>query len=131
MELRIRANQPEDLAELFALDQACFAPGIAWSKAELGYFLKYPGNIGVIAEDADAGIAGFAIAGVQRRHGAVIGRLITRKAYDTRIMPEPWDPVPVPPDQAAARIQDIPRRSGLSASAAAVRPKAGFPLSRE
>lgn len=77
MELRIRANQPEDLAELFALDQACFAPGIAWSKAELGYFLKYPGNIGVIAEDADAGIAGFAIAGVQRRHGAVIGRLIT------------------------------------------------------
>ena len=49
MELRIRANQPEDLAELFALDQACFAPGIAWSKAELGYFLKYPGNIGVIA----------------------------------------------------------------------------------
>jgi dienelactone hydrolase len=23
-------------------------------------------------------------------------------------MPEPWDPVPVPPDQAAARIQGIP-----------------------
>ena len=77
MELRVRANQPEDLAELFALDQACFAPGIAWSKAELGYFLKYPGNIGVIAEGADAEIAGFAIAGVQRRRGAVIGRLIT------------------------------------------------------
>ena len=77
MELRVRANQPEDLAELFALDQACFAPGIAWSKAELGYFLKYPGNVGVIAEGADAEIAGFAIAGVQRRRGVVIGRLIT------------------------------------------------------
>jgi [ribosomal protein S18]-alanine N-acetyltransferase len=77
LKLRIRATQPEDFAELFALDHACFAPGIAWSKAELGYFLKYPGNIGVIAEGAAAEIAGFAIAGVQRRHGAVIGRLIT------------------------------------------------------
>jgi pimeloyl-ACP methyl ester carboxylesterase len=48
---------------------------------------------------------------MRRVHFAVehrVGRLITRKAYDTRIAPEPWDPVPVPPDQAAARIQDIP-----------------------
>jgi pimeloyl-ACP methyl ester carboxylesterase len=48
---------------------------------------------------------------MRRVHFAVehrVGRLITRKAYDTRIMPEPWDPVPVPPDQAAARIQGIP-----------------------
>ncbi len=48
---------------------------------------------------------------MRRVHFAVehrVGRLITRKAYDTRILPEPWDPVPVPPDQAAARIQGIP-----------------------
>jgi pimeloyl-ACP methyl ester carboxylesterase len=48
---------------------------------------------------------------MRRVHFAVehrVGRLITRMAYDTRVMPEPWDPVPVPPDQAAARIQDIP-----------------------
>ena len=48
---------------------------------------------------------------MRRVHFAVehrIGRLITRKAYDTRITPEAWDPVPVPPDQAAAKIQGIP-----------------------
>jgi pimeloyl-ACP methyl ester carboxylesterase len=48
---------------------------------------------------------------MRRVHFAVehrIGRLIARKAYDTRIAPDPWDPVPVPPDRAAARIQGIP-----------------------
>ncbi|HEX4005538.1 MAG TPA: N-acetyltransferase [Acidobacteriaceae bacterium] len=87
MTLRLRAVLPEDFAELYALDQACFAPGIAWSKAELGYFLKYPSNFGIVALDhdsgiadsgiEDSGIAGFAIAGTQRRRGALIGRLIT------------------------------------------------------
>jgi [ribosomal protein S18]-alanine N-acetyltransferase len=75
--LRTRAVRPEDFAELFALDQACFAPGIAWSKAEMAYFLRYPGNFGVIVEDADGRLAGFAIAGTLRRSGALIGRLIT------------------------------------------------------
>jgi ribosomal-protein-alanine N-acetyltransferase len=67
----------EDFAALYALDQACFPPGIAWSKSELQYFLKYPGNIGVVAEDEARHIAGFAIAGKQLRKGAVLGRLIT------------------------------------------------------
>jgi ribosomal-protein-alanine N-acetyltransferase len=67
----------EDFPKLYALDQACFAPGIAWSKAELQYFLKYPGNLGVIAEDPAGHIAGFTIAGKQLRKGAVLGRLIT------------------------------------------------------
>jgi [ribosomal protein S18]-alanine N-acetyltransferase len=73
----IRPTRAEDFAALFALDQACFAPGIAWSKAELGYFLRYPGNLGLVAEDEDGGVAGFAIAGMQRRRGALTGRLIT------------------------------------------------------
>jgi [ribosomal protein S18]-alanine N-acetyltransferase len=73
----IRAVRPEDFDALFALDQACFAPGIAWSKAELMYFLKYPGNFGLLSEDAEGGLAGFAIAGTLRRRGATAGRLIT------------------------------------------------------
>ena len=77
MDLRIRPARAEDFASLFALDQACFAPGIAWSNAELGYFLKYPGNIGLVAEDEAANLAGFAIAGPQRRRGVLIARLIT------------------------------------------------------
>ena len=77
MTLRLRPVEQVDFPALYALDQACFAPGIAWSKAELQYFLKYPGNIGVVAEDATRRIAGFAIAGKQLRKGAVLGRLIT------------------------------------------------------
>ena len=49
--MQIRAAEAEDFAELYALDQACFAPGISWSKAELGYFLKYPRNFALVAED--------------------------------------------------------------------------------
>lgn len=48
---------------------------------------------------------------MRRVHFAVehrLGRLITKMALNTRITSEPWDPVPVPPDQAAARIRGIP-----------------------
>src|ERR1700761_3400778 len=48
---------------------------------------------------------------MRRVHFAVehrLGRLVTRKLAHTRVTSEPWDPVPVPPDQAAARIAGIP-----------------------
>lgn len=77
MPFSLRAVSPDDFPSLYALDQACFDPGIAWSKAELLYFLRYPGNIGVLAEDESGRLAGFAIAGKQCRQGAVFGRLIT------------------------------------------------------
>jgi len=72
----IRAAVAQDFPALYALDQACFAPGISWTQAELQYFLRYPGNIAVVAEH-DGRIAGFTIAGMQRRRGALVGRLIT------------------------------------------------------
>lgn len=74
--MTIRDARPEDLRELYALDQACFAPGIAYSRAELAYFLRYPGNFGLLAEGAE-GISGFAIAGTLLRQGRRLGRLIT------------------------------------------------------
>ncbi len=77
MAVSLRPVLPDDFASLYALDQACFPPGIAWSKAELKYFLRYPGNIGVLAEDETQQMAGFAIAGKQLRKGAVLGHLIT------------------------------------------------------
>lgn len=76
MALTIRSARSEDFSALYALDQACFAPGISWSMAELQYFLRYPGNIAVVAEEADR-VVGFAIAGSQMRQGARVGRLIT------------------------------------------------------
>lgn len=77
MTFALRTVSPDDFPRLYALDQACFAPGIAWSKAELQYFLRYPGNIGVLAEDESGRLAGFAIAGKRRRQGALLGHLIT------------------------------------------------------
>jgi [ribosomal protein S18]-alanine N-acetyltransferase len=81
---RLRAVRPEDFEALYALDQTCFAPGIAWSKAELLYFLRHPHNFAVVAEGdqpgaggKEPGIAGFAIAGTLRRRGSIVGRLIT------------------------------------------------------
>lgn len=73
----MRPAAREDFPLLHALDKACFAPGISWSKAELEYFLKYPGNISLVGEDERGRIAGFAIAGKQLRKGAMVGRLIT------------------------------------------------------
>jgi [ribosomal protein S18]-alanine N-acetyltransferase len=73
----LRPALHDDFPMLFALDQACFPPGIVWSKAELQYFLKYPGNIAVVAQDEAGRIAGFAIAGKLLRRGAMLGRLIT------------------------------------------------------
>jgi ribosomal-protein-alanine N-acetyltransferase len=66
-----------DFPKLYALDQACFAPGIAWSKAELQYFMKYPGNIGVDRGRRARAHRRLCIAGKQYRKGAVLGRLIT------------------------------------------------------
>ncbi len=75
--MTVRDAKPEDFPELYALDQACFVPGISWSRAELGYFLRYPGNISLVAEDEPGKIAGFAVAGTRRRGGTPQGRLIT------------------------------------------------------
>ena len=48
---------------------------------------------------------------MRRVHFAVerrLGRAITRAWLNTRISPSGWDPVPVPPDEAAALISPIP-----------------------
>jgi pimeloyl-ACP methyl ester carboxylesterase len=48
---------------------------------------------------------------MRRVHFAVehrLGRWVAKRALDTRITPQAWNPVPMPPDQAAARIDGIP-----------------------
>lgn len=77
MDWHLRAARPGDFDALYALDQACFEPGIAWSKAEMLYFLKHGNNFAVVADGEAPAIAGFAIAGTHRRRGVVVGRLIT------------------------------------------------------
>lgn len=78
MSFHLRPAQPDDFDELYAIDQSCFSHGIAWSKAELAYFLRYPGNFSLVVEEEGLpGIAGFAIGGLERRRGLMFGRLIT------------------------------------------------------
>jgi len=48
---------------------------------------------------------------MRRVHFAVehrVGRMMTKMLMKTRISPVRWDPAPMPPDQAAARISPIP-----------------------
>lgn len=73
---RIRPAGREDLSALLALDRACFRPGIAYSKAELQYFLLHPRSISIIAEVED-GIAGFAIVELHLEKGLRVGHVIT------------------------------------------------------
>lgn len=58
MPVTLRAHEPPDFTALLRLDQACFPPGIAYSKTMLRYFLKLPSADGLVAEDAGR-IVGF------------------------------------------------------------------------
>jgi ribosomal-protein-alanine N-acetyltransferase len=58
MAITLRSYGPHDFAALHRLDQACFPPGIAYSKTMLRYFLKLSSADGTVAEDS-AGIVGF------------------------------------------------------------------------
>lgn len=74
--VELRPVVREDVDALFALDQACFRPGIAYSKAELKYFLFHPSGISQVAADGDW-IAGFAVAEMRMHHGEPIGHIVT------------------------------------------------------
>lgn len=74
--VRFRLVARKDIDALFALDQLCFRPGIAYSKAELHYFLFHPRSISVVAEN-ERGIAGFAIVEFLLENGRRIGHIVT------------------------------------------------------
>ncbi len=67
----LRPYREADLPALHALDQACFAPGIAYSRAELRAFLDHPSSFSTVAietgEVENEGVLGFAIVRPMRR----------------------------------------------------------------
>jgi [ribosomal protein S18]-alanine N-acetyltransferase len=66
----LREFRPSDLGALYKLDQVCFAPGIAYSRAEIAGFIRRPGTKTWVAENKQAPereIAGFVIAHCDRR----------------------------------------------------------------
>jgi ribosomal-protein-alanine N-acetyltransferase len=50
----VRDHRPQDFNTLWKIDQACFAPGIAYSRHELRAFMRHPGAFTLVAE---AGVA--------------------------------------------------------------------------
>jgi [ribosomal protein S18]-alanine N-acetyltransferase len=75
--MHLRSFQKTDLDQLFAIDQVCFVEGIAYSKAELRYFLSHPTAFAIVAEDERLGIAGFCIAQHELQRGRPVGHIIT------------------------------------------------------
>jgi [ribosomal protein S18]-alanine N-acetyltransferase len=76
--IRLRGVERTDLDALFAIDQECFRPGIAYTRAHLRYYFSHPRSISILAEDDETkAIFGFAIAESYLEEGLPIGHIIT------------------------------------------------------
>jgi [ribosomal protein S18]-alanine N-acetyltransferase len=69
----IRDFKSEDFETLWRMDQACFPPGIAYSKQELKSYVRLPEAFTLVATDSeDREIAGFIVV-----HQNLVGHVIT------------------------------------------------------
>jgi ribosomal-protein-alanine N-acetyltransferase len=73
----IRCFQRRDLTRLHRLDQVCFPPEIAYSRAQLQYFLVHPNCSCWIVEPARSSVAGFVIIERVRLYGRPAGHIVT------------------------------------------------------
>jgi ribosomal protein S18 acetylase RimI-like enzyme len=69
---RIRKFQKKDFETLWQLDQACFDEQMAYSQAELAFYMQRPGAFTLVAEGEQDAILGFIVAEAQRRSGHII-----------------------------------------------------------
>jgi ribosomal-protein-alanine N-acetyltransferase len=75
--IQLRLFQPADLETLYRIDQVCFPPGIAYSKAELRYYIQHPKSFTLIAETDAQAILGFCTGQEYLRGGKPAGHIIT------------------------------------------------------
>jgi ribosomal-protein-alanine N-acetyltransferase len=68
--------EPSDLPELLRLDELCFPPQIAYSPAELQYFVRHPRSTTIVAE-RDQHVAGFCVVDWKQEAGRKLGHFIT------------------------------------------------------
>ena len=71
--MRIREFSPSDLPVLSEIDEACFPPGISYSREELAGYIAFRSARTWVAEDGGA-IVGFLVA---NREPARVGHIIT------------------------------------------------------
>ena len=80
MDFTLRPYRAADFERLWQIDQACFAPGIAYSQMELSGFIARRNSITLVAERAandnpnpgEPPIVGFAIAQPHRKSGRIL-----------------------------------------------------------
>jgi [ribosomal protein S18]-alanine N-acetyltransferase len=75
-EVRLRAFEASDLPELQRLDARCFPPRIAYSRAELQFFIRHPRSTTTVAE-LQGGIVGFCVVDWKLESGRKVGHFIT------------------------------------------------------
>ena len=70
MDVKLRECEADDLQTLYEIDQACYPPGIAYSKRTLRWFLALPGAEGIVAEIGKE-IAGFILTEHETEDGGI------------------------------------------------------------
>ncbi|HEV2305565.1 MAG TPA: N-acetyltransferase [Candidatus Acidoferrales bacterium] len=73
----VREYAAKDFETLYAIDQLCYSPAVAYTRAELRWYLGLQGAAGLVAvarrtSSAAAGIAGFVITTARGEHGHII-----------------------------------------------------------
>lgn len=74
MTFRLREFETVDFDRLYQIDQACFPPGISYSRRELAYYMNLRGTFTLVAETKSCEVAGF-IVGQKNPRG--MGHIIT------------------------------------------------------
>ena len=71
MNFSLREYRSADLGTLYAIDQSCYAPAIAYSLAELRWYLQLPGAACFVTENRKK-IFGFILTAHKGAHGHII-----------------------------------------------------------
>ena len=75
VKFHLRDFRAEDFDTLWKIDQQCFAPGIAYSRMELKFYMKRRGSFTLVTQvDGGSSIAGFIVAEGGRKN---VGHIIT------------------------------------------------------
>jgi ribosomal-protein-alanine N-acetyltransferase len=69
--ISLRPYRKEDFDELWSLDQECFPPGIAYTRFELGVYMRLPNGFALVAAEGQR-IVGFIVCDARRKTGHVI-----------------------------------------------------------
>jgi ribosomal protein S18 acetylase RimI-like enzyme len=69
--LRLRAYKPDDFEKLYAIDQECYEPAVAYSRRDLRGYIQSPGAHCLVAL-ADEVIVGFIVTEYARAFGYIV-----------------------------------------------------------